>query len=83
MSNEVTLKMSDEAVESLKNQAPLNNVYESSDFVQGINRGKFLERTRIIQLLEDYSVKYCTCDEGFICEPHRYIAIIKGKTPVE
>jgi hypothetical protein len=80
---QVPLRLSDEAAANLKNQAPLNNVYESSDFVQGINRGKFMEQARIIQLLEDYSVKHCTCDEGFICEPHRYIAIIKGKTPVE
>lgn len=56
------------------------------------NAAKF-ERERIIKLLEDDSIGYCSCkweidesDSGellerhaFICDPHRYIALIKGE----
>ena len=77
MSTEPVDRTPEEMSEYIKNQAPLNNVYESSDFVQGINRGKFLESTRIIKLLEENN----TCDGGIstgtcFCEA---IDFLKGK----
>jgi hypothetical protein len=55
------------------------------------------EQERIINLLEDDSAGYCSCKWGineldsgdlvevqeFTCEPHRYIALIKGENKQE
>jgi hypothetical protein len=37
---------------SYADQPPLNQVYATSDFAQGIERGKFTERERILNLLD-------------------------------
>jgi hypothetical protein len=39
--------------ERIRNQEPSTNVYESSDFKQGMNRGAVAERDRIIQAFID------------------------------
>ena len=44
--------MDEELRSKIVNQEPLNQAYASSDFAQGIERGKFMERERIIKLLE-------------------------------
>ena len=49
---ELTPQTLDEAMESIKTQEPLQNVYESSDFKQGLNRGALLEQRRIIRIIE-------------------------------
>jgi hypothetical protein len=60
---------------------------------EAFDKGVDAEQERIINLLEDDSVGYCTCKWGvnelvsgelvevqeFTCEPHRYIALIKGE----
>ena len=38
--------------QTITNQEPLNKVYESSDFNQGIIRGRYMERLAILSLLE-------------------------------
>jgi hypothetical protein len=68
-----------EAAEYAKNQPPLNRVYETSDFAQGIAQGRYLERERIIKLLEakDCGDDFCIHDECiFAIET---IEIIKGE----
>ena len=52
--------MDEELRSKIVNQEPLNQAYASSDFAQGIERGKFMERERIIKLLEDARNK-CAC----------------------
>ena len=53
MSEELTPRTMADAAEYAKNQTPLNNVYESSDFVQGMKRGSYTESARILAWIEE------------------------------
>lgn len=45
-------KNMDDAWEYIQGQEPLPNVAANTDFNQGVERGKYIERTRIIKMLE-------------------------------
>ena len=67
--------MDKELRDKIVNQEPLNQAYASSDFAQGIERGRFMERDRIIKLLEEN----CECDTDSRCCPCGHVALIKGE----
>lgn len=50
----------------IRNQPPLRGVFEGSDYQQGMERGRMLERQRIIDLLNSVGIK-------------SFIDLIKGK----
>ena len=53
MTEELEPRTMADAAEYAKNQEPLRNVYETSDFVQGIKRGRFLAELRILKWIEE------------------------------
>ena len=59
--------------QTITNQEPLNNVYESSDFNQGVIRGRYMERLAIISLLDALD------DEEWMGINQNFIALIKGE----
>ncbi len=53
MSEELTPRTMADAAKYAKDQPSLNRVYETSDFAQGIARGRYLESARILQWIEE------------------------------
>jgi hypothetical protein len=53
LSEELEPRTMADAAEYAKNQEPLRNVYETSDFAQGIKRGRFLAELRILEWIEE------------------------------
>ena len=53
MNEELAPRNMEDAAKYIKSQEPLHNVYESSDFVQGMARGRLTERQRILNMLEE------------------------------
>lgn len=86
MSNDNPRKTWEAASAYIKDQEPLHNVYESSDFNQGILRGRALERSRIIKLLgEELSQEqseragYIMDEENYPVQWDRLLDLIKGE----
>ena len=65
----------DESWEYIQGQEPLPNVAANTDFNQGVERGKYIERTRIIKLLDEQEVEGWF-DRGL---KQHLIELIKGK----
>lgn len=59
-----------------RNQPPLNQVYATSDFAQGVERGRLLERERIIKMLE--SIKDYPSGWDYNDEIASVVALIKS-----